>query len=127
MASKKRHYILTKTAESDFRQAKQWSMSRWGKALTKEYFNNLHQTADRLGQHQDSYTKITRFTEGSSLKVYPVKEHYLVYFPMGKDLIAIVSLIRQTRDVPAIIAANDFAIRRELEEIIAQFDRQSLQ
>ncbi|MFT4925087.1 MAG: plasmid stabilization system protein ParE [Phenylobacterium sp.] len=115
---KKRHYILTETAQRDFREAKKWSMSRWGKALTKQYFSSLHQTAEQLGQRQNSFTKIT---DDTGLKVYPVREHYLVYLPLDKELIAIVSLIRQTRDVPAIIEANEFAIRRELKEIYEQF------
>jgi plasmid stabilization system protein ParE len=127
MPAKKRHYLLTKTAENDFREAKQWSMSRWGKALTKQYFNKLHQTAIQLGQHQDSFTKITRLTDGTGLKVYPVREHYLVYLPLGNSLIAIVSLIRQTRDVPAIIEANEFSIRRELKTVFEQLDSQTKQ
>lgn len=121
MPSKKRHYILTETAQRDFREAKKWSMSRWGKTLTKQYFSSLHQTAEQLGQRQDSFTKITRLTDGTGLKVYPVREHYLVYLPLDKELIAIVSLIRQTRDVPAIIKASEFAIRRELKEVYEQF------
>lgn len=104
---------------------KEWSMSRWGKVLTRQYFSNLHQTAEQLGQNQTSFTKITGLTDGTGLKVYPVREHYLVYVPLGSDFIAIVSLIRQTRDVPAIIEANDFAIRRELKKILEHLDNQT--
>lgn len=122
MPPKKSHYILTTTAERDFRQAKQWSMSRWGKTLTQQYFKHLHQTAEQLGQHQSGFIKKTRLAEqtDTELKVYPVREHYLVYMPLDNELIAIVSLIRQTRDVPAILEANSFTIRRELKEIDKQ-------
>lgn len=118
---------MTKTAESDFRQAKKWSMSRWGKELTKQYFSHLHQTAEQLGQRQDPLSKITNLTDETGLKVYPVREHYLVYLPLDEKLIAIVSLIRQTRDVPAILEANDFIIRRELKEIFEPFSRHTKQ
>lgn len=124
MSLKKRFYLLTATAERDFRQAKQWSLSRWGKALTQQYFISLHKTAEELGQHQDTFSKIPGLTGeiGSNLKVYPVREHYLVYIPLDKGLIAIVSLIRQTRDVPAIIEANSFTIVRELKEVYKQLE-----
>lgn len=39
---------------------------------------------------------------------------YLVYVPLGKKQIAIVALIRQTRDVPTILQENGFLIRRAL-------------
>ena len=51
------------------------------------------------------------------LKIYPVREHYLVYVPINSNCIAIVALIRQTRDVPAILNANSFMINRQLREI----------
>lgn len=51
------------------------------------------------------------------LRIYPVREHYLVYVPIDSNRIAIVALIRQTRDVPEILNANSFMIQRQLKEI----------
>jgi len=49
-ARKRRSYILTETAERDFRLARQWSMRRWGKELTKQYFLDLHDCAENLAR-----------------------------------------------------------------------------
>lgn len=41
----------------------------------------------------------------------------MAYVPIGNRRIAIAALIRQSRDVPAIVKANSFVIRRLLDEI----------
>jgi hypothetical protein len=56
-------------------------------------------------------------TGTSGLGIHAAREHYLVYVPIGKRNIVIVALARQTRDVPAILKANSFVIRRQLDEI----------
>ena len=113
------HYILTATAERDFREAKRWSLSRWGKELTEQYFTDLHESAEGIAKSH-SIAMSLQVAGTSELGIYPVREHYLVYVPIGKNTIVIVALIRQTRDVPAILKANGFQIQRQLKEI---FDR----
>jgi hypothetical protein len=47
-----------------------------------------------------------------------VREHYLVYLPSSEtDQLIIVALIRQTRDVPSILRANNFLIKRQLKRL----------
>ena len=57
------------------------------------------------------------------LGIHPVREHYLVYVPISKNSIAIVALIRQTRDVPAILKAHGFKIQRQLKEIFEKLEQ----
>jgi hypothetical protein len=45
------------------------------------------------------------------------QSHYIVYEPLGGRLIAVVAVIRQVRDVPAILQKWAAPIRRELIEI----------
>ena len=120
MPGKHRHYILTATAERDFREARRWSLSRWGKELTRQYFIDLHEGAEALAQN---YSVVHQMADLSGLSVYPVREHYLVYVSIGNNRIVIVALIRQTRDVPAILNANGFKIRRQLKEIFDKLER----
>ena len=115
---KKRHYTLTKTAEQDFRQAKRWSLSRWGKTLTRQYFEDLHQAAEYIAANHQSLQKRDSLTGESGLGIHPVNEHYIIYVPTGDKEIVIVALIRQTRDVPNILKANQFMIQRELKDIL---------
>lgn len=118
MAGKQRNYILTETAEGDFREARQWSLSRWGEEPTRKYFSDLHACAESLSRNPPRSNSMEQVLAAAELKICPVQEHYLVYVPIDSDRIAIVALIRQTRDVPAILNANSFMIQRQLQEII---------
>lgn len=123
MPERKRHYVLTATAEQDFREARRWSRSRWGLELTRQYFIDLHEGAEWIARNQQSLPVRDDLAGTSGLGVYPVREHYIVYVPIRKHRIVIVALIRQSRDAPAILAANGYLIRRQLKEI---FDKLNL-
>ena len=116
-ARKQKHYILTESAERDFREARRWSRSRWGDKLTRQYFSDLNSCAENLAANPQRMSPLEQDLDVAELKIFPVREHYLVYVPVQPDLIVIVALIRQTRDVPAILNANSFLIRRQLNEI----------
>jgi len=117
--SDKKHYLLTLGAEADFREAKQWSLTRWGKALTQEYFSDLDNAAEYIAEHHQSLRCREDLTGDSGLFIHPVREHYLIYLPIDNHAIIIVAVIRQSRNVPEILAKSAFMIHREIEEIKA--------
>ncbi len=117
MAKTHKHYILTSTAADDFRHARQWSTSRWGPSLTKQYFIDLHEAAERIAKNNLSLAQTEQLTGTTNLGIYTVREHYMVYLPMDDNKIIIVALIRQSRDVPSILQANNYIIRREIRDI----------
>ena len=119
---KKKSYTLTETAEWDFREARQWSRARWGEKQTKAYFFDLHNSAEYIAHHQASIAERASLVANTGLGLYPVKEHYLVYTPVNDSHIIIVALIRQVRDVPAILLANQFRIKREVKALQASLD-----
>lgn len=123
MAGKRRHYILTETAERDFRAARQWSLSRWGSELTRQYFTDLHECAESIAQNPERFSSMEHVSYTAELNVYPVREHYLVYIPVNGSLIVIIALVRQTRDVPAILNANGFMIQKQLKEIFEKLNQ----
>ncbi len=123
MAGKRRHYILTETAERDFREARQWSLIRWGKELTKQYFTDLHESAESLARNHKRVASMEHVAGTPELSIHPIREHYLVYAPISSNCIVIVSLIRQTRDVPAILNSSSFIIQRQLKEIFEKLDQ----
>ena len=123
VAGKRRYYILTETAERDFREARQWSIIRWGKELTKQYFTDLHESAESLARNHKRFASIEQFADAPELSIHPVREHYLVYVPVSSNCIVIVSLIRQTRDVPAILKASSFVIQRQLKALFEKLDQ----
>lgn len=115
--AKKKSYTLTVTAERDFREAKRWSQARWGKEQTTAYFTDLHKGAEFIAHHQQNITDRNTLTAATGLGIYPVREHYIVYLPVSETHIIIVALIRQVRDVCAILQANQFRIQREIKSL----------
>lgn len=124
MSKQRKSYVLTETAARDFREARRWSIARWGDKRTKSYFQQLHDGAEYIAKHQKATTPRNDLVGNMALGAYPVGEHYLVYAPLNDSRVVIVALIRQTRDVPAILEANSFQIRRQLaaalEELAAK-------
>jgi plasmid stabilization system protein ParE len=114
---KKRSYVLTKTAESDFRSARNWSLKRWGKSITQQYFKDLHEGAESIVKSHFALAGSSNLTSSEELLVWPVSEHYIIYIPLQNQKIIIVALIRQSRDVPSILGGNRFIIERELKNI----------
>jgi len=116
MAGKKR-YTLTRLAESDLHAARHWSLSRWGRELTRQYFSDLHQAAEYVAMNYRSLSERDALSGDTGLSVHPVREHYLVYLPVADQHIVIVAVVRQSRDVPEILGRAEFMIRREVAEI----------
>lgn len=121
MSTRRKSYVLTKTAERDFREARRWSLARWGAKQTKLYFQQLHDCAEYIAKLQRAISRRDDLTDDENLGAYPVGEHYIVYAPIDDSQIAIVALIRQTRDVPAILQANGFRIRRAFDVALKSF------
>lgn len=121
MPKRRSSYVLTETAARDFREARRWSKARWGDRATKLYFRKLHDGAEYIAAHQTAISGRQELTGDTKLGIYPVGEHFLAYVPIDKARIAIVALIRQVRDVPAILQANHFQIQTALDEALKEF------
>lgn len=113
----RRSYVLTVRAEADLREARTWSRVRWGRELTSRYFQDLHDGAEYIAGNHASLRNRHHLAGGTSLHVYPVREHYIVYEPLTEGFIAIVAVIRQGRDLPAILQKWAAPIRQELLQI----------
>ncbi len=119
-------YVLTVRAEADLREARTWSRARWGSELTNRYFQDLHEGAQYIAENHTSFRNRHELAGGTALCLYPVREHYIVYEPLTEKLIAIVAVIRQRRDIPAILRKWAAPIRRELTEIRARIERREI-
>jgi len=117
MSNEKPSYLLTETAESDFYEARDWSLERWGSELTATYFRDLHNAAEYVAANHKSLAKKDHLTGTTGLGVYSVREHYLIFVPLSEAQIAIVALIRQVRDVPTILKSNRFAIQEAVKHL----------
>lgn len=121
MASKR--YVLTLKAASDLRGARAWSYARWGKSLTHRYFEDLHKGAQYVAENCHRLRARNELVGDTPLHIYPIREHYLVYEPLNSDVIAIVAVIRQGRDLPAILRKWAGSIRRELADVRSRIER----
>jgi len=110
-------YVLTPTARRQLREAKAWSLARWAPQLTESYFHDLEKAALHLAANYARYTKRKDMTGETGLCLYPAREHYFVYEPLTDRKIAIVALIRQGRDIPALLSRHAPLFRRELDKI----------
>ncbi len=119
----RKSYVLTIRATDDLREARVWSRARWGKDLTNRYFEDLHAGAEYIAENYASFRDRQELAGGTALFLYPVREHYFVYEPLGPRFIAIVAVIRQGRDIPAILQKWAAPIRRELTEIREKTER----
>jgi plasmid stabilization system protein ParE len=119
-------YVLTARAAADLREARAWSRARWGKELTSRYFNDLHEGTQFIAENQSKLHGRQELSGGTALLVYSVREHYIVYEPLGERFIAVVAVVRQGRDVPAILQKWSAPIRRELIEIRARIERDEI-
>lgn len=116
-------YVLTARADADLRETTAWSRARWGEELTRRYLDDLHEGAQFVAEHQSTLRGRQELSGGTALRMYPVREHYIVYEPLGERFIAIVAVIRQRRDIPTILRKWSAPIRRELAQIRARIDR----
>lgn len=120
---RRKSYLLTARAVADLREARAWSRARWGKELTDRYFEDLHEGAQYIAENHASLRDRHELAGGTALLLYPVREHYIVYEPLAPHLIAIVAVIRQSRDIPAILQKWAAPIRQELMEIRSKIER----
>lgn len=119
----RKSYVLTARAAADLRDARAWSRARWGKELTNRYFDDLHAGAKHIAENYASFRSRQELAGGTSLLLCPVREHYFVYEPLGPQFIVIVAVLRQGRDIPAILQKWAAPIRKELTDIRAKIER----
>lgn len=119
----RKSYVLTARAVADLGEARVWSRARWGKELTSRYFEDLHEGARYIAENYASFRDRQELAGGTALLLYPVREHYIVYEPLGDQFIAIVAIVRQGRDIPSILQKWAAPIRRELIEIRSSIAR----
>jgi len=121
-----KHYVLTRLAEFDLHEAKAWSLTRWGRKLTREYFSDLHKAAEYVAIHHHALNSREDLMGDTGLSIHPIREHYLIYLPVGDQNIIIVAVIRQSRDVPKVLGRAEFMIRREVIDIKNRINRGEL-
>ena len=115
-----KRYVLTARAAADLQEARAWSRARWGKELTRRYFDDLHEAAQFIAENYTALRERHDLAGGTALLVHPVREHYIVYEPLADRFIAVVAVIRQGRDIPSILQKWAAPVRRELTEIRAK-------
>src|SRR5207248_2189144 len=81
-------YVLTARAAADLREARAWSRARWGREPTSRYFDDLHEGAQFIAENQSALRPRQELSGGTSLRVYPVREHYIVYEPLAERSVA---------------------------------------
>lgn len=110
-------YAFTEEAWANLHEAITWSEAIWGTKLTNQYIDDLHAGFCRLARDHGKLPSREDLDANTGLSIYPVREHYVVFEPVGIGQIIIVAFIRQTRDIPGILRGKSWKIRRELKAI----------
>lgn len=113
-------YRLTTGAAQDIREIADWSLERWGRDRTVRYLTEMHERLLFLAANFKMFESNTTHGDlsgGSGLHLYPVNKHYVVFLPLGEQSIAVAAVIRQGRDIPAILQKDGFAFRRDVQDI----------
>lgn len=106
-------YFLSPTAISNLRDHKKWSLAKFGRAVTKKYFQDMDKGFQYIADSYKSFPIRPELTGESGLFIYPIGEHYVVYVPMNNN-IHIAAILRQTQDVPNIINERAAIFQREI-------------
>ena len=115
-----RNYVLTPGAVDDIREIADWSSEHWGKERTVKYLAESHEGLEYIAANFKVFEKSearSNLSGGTGLLLYPVNKHFIAFIPIGEQSIAVAAVIRQGRDIPAILQKDGFAIRRDLKEI----------
>lgn len=97
-----------------------WSLTRWGNDLTDKYLDDIHNGVEWIAKNQNSIGSRPSLMAGSGLSVYPIREHYVIFYPVAKAHIIIIAIMRQGRDIPDILRKSSVHIERELKVIIGK-------
>ncbi|MET0155787.1 MAG: hypothetical protein ABW189_06775 [Rickettsiales bacterium] len=92
-------------------------MSRWGKEATAQYFRDIDKVAVAPGRNNGNSALRHELTDDGNVKVYPAREHYIVYCETGNGSIAILAFIRQGRNVPELLKKYAYVFNREMRNI----------
>lgn len=110
-----RPFFLSPTAIAHLRNHKRWSLAHFGHATTKKYFQDLDQGLQFIADNHERISKHSELAGESTLSIYPVREHYVVFVPLI-DGVHIVDVIGQAQDIPNILGENTALFQRELAQ-----------
>jgi len=120
------HYTLTRRAEKDLAELADWSLARWGGELTNAYLDQLHRGIEWVAKNQQKVAARPDLAADTHLSVYPLREHYVVFIPVGGEHIIILSFLRQGRDVATILRKNSARLTRELKNIMQKINSREI-
>lgn len=109
------NYFLSPTAIRPLRDHKKWSLDKFGRAVTKKYFQDMDKAFKYIAENCKGLPARPELIGESGLYIYPVREHYIVYVPVNNN-IHIAAILRQVQDIPNIINEGAAVFQRVLSE-----------
>ena len=95
-------YVIFKPANETLDEVWRYSLENWGQRKAEEYIEGLFATMQKAASREILWRSLS---EQTNLDVYFVKyqRHYLFFRELEDDLIGIVSLIHERRDVVSVL------------------------
>ena len=98
-------YVIFKPANETLDEVWRYSLDNWGKKEAEEYIEGLFATIQKAASREILWRGLR---EQTNLEVYFVKyqRHYLFFRELEDDLIGIVSIIHERRDVVSVLESE---------------------
>ncbi|ADU13485.1 type II toxin-antitoxin system RelE/ParE family toxin [Asticcacaulis excentricus] len=107
-------YVLTRYAESAFRQIGSDTQILWGREQAAKYLNRLRSGFEQLAQRPDRGRPIEVPQSTLQFLMFRVEQHYIVYAKLDQHRVAIAAVLHQRMDVPKRVAEIP---RKSIDEI----------
>ena len=98
-------YVIFKPANETLDEVWRYSLDNWGQKKAEEYIEGLFATIQKAASREIFWRGLR---EQTNLEVYFVKyqRHYLFFRELEDDLIGIVSIIHERRDVVSVLESE---------------------
>ena len=98
-------YVIYKPANATLDEIWQYSVENWGEQQAEVYIEGLFDTLHKAADREFFWRKLQ---EQTVLDVYFVKyqRHYLFFRELEDDLIGVIGIIHEQRDVVSVLEKN---------------------
>jgi plasmid stabilization system protein ParE len=110
-------YTLTRRAEADLDELHEKSLEQFGRIQTNKFMADLKKAAEFAANNIGKVPTRAHLVGDSGLSLYPIHNHFIAYRPVTEDHIVIIAIVRQSRDIAALITAESDRFRADFSEI----------
>ena len=110
-------YSITPEAARHLRDIARWSADRWGAARARLYIEDLRAGFAFIAGKPQAIPGRSRLTGPADLRLYRVRQHYIVFASVAEDHVAIIGILHERMDVPVHLESLQARTAAALDEL----------